>query len=94
MIIVKKGTQKNYNLLRSTLSWEGAELEDVYGSASVFKHRAMRACKEEFNRDPHGENFHICGHNQMKFSVAWDTQYEGRPAVRKITADNDYMILR
>lgn len=94
MIIVKKGTQKNYNLLRSTLSWEGAELEDVYGSASVFKHRAMKACKEEFNRDPHGENFHICGHNQMKFSVAWNTQYEGRPAVRKITADNDYMILK
>lgn len=94
MIIVKKGTKKNDNLLRSTLSWEGAELEDVYGSASVFKHRAMKACKEEFNRDPHGENFHICGHNQMKFSVAWDTRYEGRPAVRKITADNDYMILK
>lgn len=94
MIIVKKGTQKNFNLFRSTLNWEGVRLEDVYGSASVFKHRAMKACEEEFNRDPHGENFHICGHNQMKFSVAWDTRHEGCPAVRKITADNDYMILK
>ena len=94
MIIVKKGSQKNVNLFRSTLNWEGTKLEDIYKSASVFKHRAMKACEEEFDRDPHGKNFHICGHNQMKFSVALDTRYEGFPAVRKITADNDYMILK
>ena len=94
MIIVKKGSQKNVNLFRSTLRWEGTELEDIYNSASVFKHRAMKACKEEFANDPAGSDFHICGHNQMKFSVAWNTRYDSHPAVRKITADKDYMILK
>ena len=58
MIIVKKGTQKNVNLFRSTLHWEGTELEDIYKSASVFKRRAMKACKEEFANDPAGSDFH------------------------------------
>lgn len=72
-MIIKKSTKRGQDLISRTNGYQGFELDDVYGNASVFKRRAYNWCLEQYRKDENAENFRITSHNMQQFTVAWDT---------------------
>ena len=72
-MIINANTKKGRNWIVSTSTWQGTRLEDVYGNASVFKHRAYNDCYDRYCNDTQARNFRITSHTAQQFTIAWDT---------------------
>ena len=72
-MFINANTKRGRNWITSTNNWQGTRLEDVYGNASVFKHRAYNACYDRYRADTQARDFRITSHNAQQFTVAWDT---------------------
>lgn len=90
--VIKASTKRGQALLAKARWNQGEDLDEVYGSYSSKKKDAWKDCKRQCEEEA-GEDFRIISHNSNFFSVAWDFEYDGQPAVHIVTHANSFVVV-
>lgn len=95
MKYLKTSTKKGREMYETHKRIIGTKLCDVYSSWSSAKQSAFEGCEQRYYKDKNHVpySFRITGKNGWTFTVAWDTLYDGFPAMIIETSTNTYCII-
>lgn len=95
MKYLKTSTKKGRAMYFANKRTIGTKLCDVYGSWSTAKQSAYESCEKRYYNDRNHipQSFRITSRNGWAFTIAWDTVFEGFPAMIVETSTNTYCII-
>lgn len=95
MKILKTSTKKGRYMYDAHKRTIGTKLSDVYSSWSSAKQSAYEDCEQRYYNDKNHIpfTFRITSKNAWAFIIAWDTFYDGFPAMIVETSTNTYCII-
>lgn len=89
MLILELTDKRANRLIKLANKDEGTFLSTVYEHYSTDKIEKFYYLYDEYINTPGAENFHICSHSNIGFTVAWYTPF----GIRIVTPYNSYFIL-